>query len=155
MPFGNTSSVVSISRPKPADTLSDLLDLLGPVDGLHVLVIGPGSLDAMMALYRRGAASVTGLRAGCVLRVPASDAMLVLGLAEPGLVSAVLAQARRSLQPLNAIVVQVAHDAPAGLLPQLRHRLVESGFSLGRAATVGGCPVIAADLPLYGHLKCA
>ena len=135
--------------------LPNLLDLLGPVDGLHVLVIGPGSLDAMMALYRRGAASVTGLRAGCVLRAPASDAMLVLGLAEPGLVGGVVAQARRSLQPLNGIVVQLAHDAPAGLLSQLRHRLAESGFSLGRTAMVGGCSVVAADLRLYGQLKCA
>ncbi len=155
MPLDSMSSILPFSRPEPADATGALLDLLGPIDGLHVLVIGPGSLGAVLALHRRGAASVTALRAGCRTRVTAADAVLVLGISTPGMADSAIADARRAIQPLNSLVLQFAPDAPAALLAHTRQRLTEAGLTAGRTLAIGGCAALLADLPLYGRLKCA
>ncbi len=155
MPFDSTSSVVQWSRPRPVDADAALLDLLGPVDGLHVLVIGPGSLGPVVALHRRGATCVTAVRTGTRVRTDAADAALVLHVRDAATAASAIDYARRAIRPLNVMVLQLAPDAPSTLLPQVRQRLAESGLSVGRTASVGGCTVLLADLPLFGQLKCA
>ncbi len=155
MPFDSTSSVVQWSRPKPADADAALLDLLGPVDSLHVLVIGPGSLAPVLALHRRGAARVTAVRAGTRVRTDPADAALVLHLSDAATAASAIDYARRVIRPLNVMVLHLASDAPFTLLPHVRQRLAESGLSVGRTASIGGCTVLLADRPLFGQLRCA
>ena len=155
MPFDSTSSIVQWSRPRPLDTEAALLDLLGPVDGLHVLVIGPGSLGPMLALHRRGAASVTAARAGSRVRAEMADAALVPRLSTPELADAAIAYARRAIRPMNSLVLGITPGAPASLLAHTRQRLAEQGFSVRRAIAIGRFTALVADLPLYQGLKCA
>ena len=164
MPFDSTSSVVQWSRPAPVDADAALLDLLGPTEGLHVLVIGPGSLGPVLALHGRGAASVTALRAGSRVHAGAADAALVLHLSDAAMAGAAIASASRAIRsgdmraairPLNCIVLQLAPDAPSALLPRVRQCLAESGLSVGHATSVGGCTVLLAGLPLLRQLRCA
>ena len=151
MPLDSSSSVLPWCRPKPADADAALLDLLGPVDGLHVLVIGPGSLGVVLALHRRGAAAVTAMRAGARVRMAAADAAIVLGL-RPALAATVIRDVRRAIRPLNSLVLQLAPDTNAAVT---RQRLVEAGFVVRRTVAAGEQAALLADLPLYGRLKCA
>ena len=155
MPFDRTRSVIAWSRPVPADPGATALDLLGPVDGLHVLVIGPGSLEPMLALHRRGAARVTAVAA--MARVPAemADAAFVPCLDSMDAARPVITAARRSIRPLNSLVLVMPAHAPAGVLPQARRLLADQGFTVGRAVAVGDATALVADLPLYGQLRVA
>ena len=155
MPLDNSTSILRFSRPEPSMPADALVDLLGPVDGLHVLVIGPGSLATVLALHAHGAAGVTALRAGARIAAGHADAALLLGLCSTAMVDAAIGCARRAIQPLNSIVVQIAPDAPAGLLATIRQRLAAHGLLAGRVVSVGGSTALSADLPLYGRLKCA
>ena len=152
MPFDSTNSVVQWSRKRPFDSVSAVLDLLGPVDGLHVLVIGPGSLDPMLALHRRGAASVTAVRDGARIRAEAADAAIAPRIGTPELADAAILLARRAIRPLNTLVLVLTADAPSTLLAHVRRRLAESGFGFGRIVPVGNAYAVQADLPLYGRL---
>ncbi len=154
MPFDSTSSVVQWSGARPFDAEAGLLDLLGPVGGLHVLVIGPGSLGPMLALHRRGAAGVTAVCAGCRVAM-AADAALVPRVGTPELADAAILLARRAIRPLNSLVLRLAADAPSTLLAHVRLRLGGSGFGYGRIVPLGNAFAIVADLPLRGRLKCA
>lgn len=152
MPFDRTRSVISLPRPAPG---ASALDLLGPVDGLHVLVIGPGSLEAMLALHRRGAAQVMSVSAACRLRMEKADAAFVPCLGSAEMARSVIAAARRAIRPLNSLVIVVPADAPASLPAYVRQVLAEYGFSTGRPVLVGGATALVADMPLYGQLKVA
>jgi hypothetical protein len=151
----STSSVLPWSNRPAVDPEAALLDLLGPVDGFHVLVIGPGGLGPMLALHQRGAASVTTLRAGrCVAAEPA-DAALIPRIGSSEFADIAIAQARRAIRPLNGLVVRLVPNAPGTLLQHTRRRLAIEGFSVGRPITIGSSIAMVAELPLYGRLACA
>ena len=155
MPFDSTSSVVSLSRPTAEAAQATALDLLGSVVGQHVLVIGPGSLEPMLALHQRGAAQVTAVAADCRVRTEGADAAFVPCLDNAAMARAAIAAARRAIRPLNSLVVVVPADAPAALPGYVRQLLAEHGFSTGRAIAIGGGTALLGDLPLYGRLKVA
>ena len=148
-------TVVPWPHRPPVDLEGELLDLLGPVDGLHVLVIGPGGLGPMLALHRRGAAGVTAVCGTSKQSVEAADAAIVPRVGTVELADAAIALARRSIRPLNSLVLRLTPSAPPSLLAHVRRQLQASGFSLGRVVTIGASTVVRAELPLYGRLKYA
>jgi hypothetical protein len=151
----STSSVLPWSHRPPVDPEADLLDLLGPVDGLHVLVIGPGGLGPMLALHQRGATSVTTVRAGRCVAAERADAALIPRIGSTEFADMAIAQARRAIRPLNSLVLRLVPNAPGALLQYTRRRLAIDGFSVGRPITIGSSVAMLAELPLYGRLACA
>ena len=129
--------------------------MLGPVDGMHVLVIGPGGLGPMLALHRRGATVVTTVRAERGVPVQPADAALVPRLDTIEHADAAIAYARRAIQPLNSLVLRLVPSAPSTLLQHTNRRLIESGFSTSRPVRIAGSIALLAELPMYGRLKCA
>ena len=151
----STSSVVPWSQKRAADPEAELLDLLGPVDGLHVLVIGPGGLGPMLALHSRGAASVSAVRVGRCIALDEADAALIPRIGTPEFADAAIAQARRAIRPLNSVVLRLVPNAPGSLLQHTRQRLALHGFSIGRPIAIASSIAMVAELPLYGRLACA
>ncbi len=128
-----------------------LLDLIGPLDDTHVLLIGPGGLEMMCNLIDAGCTSVEKIGLGQrhrgdfaeIVIVPAIDSFTVLHEA--------VAQARRVMRPLNTLVLRFTADDPAALVREARSLLAAQGFSAIRTYHLDRT-VLTAELPLCGGM---
>ncbi len=158
MPLQAGNPVIELSRRgayRPSDPTAALLDLVGPVDGLHVLVIGPGALETMCGLNERGAAAVINLRADRWVRPESVDLTIVPNVMCKASAALAINHARRAVRPLNSLYLRFMADAAVPLVRDVRRCLIENGFSVGRSFLLRDRTVLVADQPLLGSLKYA
>ena len=132
----------------PEDRATALLEAAGPVEGLHVLVFGPGSLELMCELSRRGAGSVTILRHDRRVRPEAADVPFVLGALSIVALEPILAHVRRALRPLGTVCLRLFPDAPLASAREIDRLLVAQGFRPIDAAVSDDWAVLAAETAL-------
>jgi hypothetical protein len=132
-----------------------LLDLIGPVEGLHVLLIGPGGLETMCALMAQGCASVEMASLAQRPRAEIADLAIVPDVASLECAAQAIAQARRALRPLNTLILRFKANASPSLVQSVRTLLAQDGFFVRRPRLLDGRTVLTAEFPLYGRLACA
>jgi hypothetical protein len=137
------------------DPTRALLDLIGPVEGLHVLLVGPGGLEIMCALMARGCASVEMASLAQRPRAEIADLAIVPDVASIECAAQAVVQARRALRPLNTLILRFKANPPASLLQDVRILLGQNGFFVGRQRSLDDRIVLTAEFPLYGRLACA
>jgi hypothetical protein len=130
-----------------------LLDLIGPVDDVHVLLIGPGGLDMMCGLIDEGCASVEMVSLGQRHRSDFSEIVIVPNIGCSAVSREAITQARRMMRPLNSLILRFAMcDATAALVQEARDLLTCEGFSAIRAFHLSDGTVLTAELPLCGQV---
>jgi hypothetical protein len=148
------ASTRAASAPAPVDDDPDpaLLNLLGEMNGEHVLLVGNNVLELMCALIRRGAGEVTLLRPAVRPEPQTVDLAIMAQVGSlDGAVTAI-GHARRALTATGRVVLGIGAD-PSGRLAQgLRRMLRLHGFSAIRAVPLADRTLLSAELPLFGSL---
>jgi len=136
-------------NPVPPPRGPELLDLIGPLAGAHVLVIGPGALETVCGLIRRGcaaAAEVPDPMRG-LPDAEEADAVLVPAVASLTQAWAAVVLAKRVLSMAGRIALR---DASFRLGPQLAALLRVQGFCAVRTRKTPEGTVLSGTLPLFG-----
>ena len=129
-----------------------LLNLLGEMDGEHVLLVGNNVLELMCALLRRGAGEVTLLRPTVRPEPRTVDLAIVAHVGSLDAAVTAIGHARRALNAAGRIVLGIGAD-PSGRLAQgLRRMLRLHGFSAIRPVPLADRTLFSAELPLFGSL---
>ena len=143
-----TSSVVPRLRLVAPSSLGDanaaLLDFIGPLEGMHVLIVGSGQADLMCQLARRGCAGVTAMRPACNLHADPAD-LVIVTVGSAAQAAQAIELASRALTPATTLLLRFQADATAALVRQTRRLLDAAGFSAGPGRNLRGGMVIAAD----------
>jgi len=129
-----------------------LLDLIGPVDDLHVLLIGPGGLDMMCGLIDEGCASVEMVTLGQRHRCDFSEIVIVPEVSSSAVAQEAIAQARRMMRPLNTLILRFTMNDATAAVQETRNQLTLQGFSGVRAYHLSDRTVLTAELPLCGRV---
>ncbi len=127
-----------------------LLDLMGPVAGQHVLVVGPGALGVMCALNARGAVSVMSLPAKCRARVEAVDVTVAPNVFCADTAEIAILRARASGRAGGCLYLRFAPSEGMALIRQARECLVRHGFNPGRAHWLEDRAVLVAGRAMPG-----
>ncbi len=123
---------------------STLVGLIGPVDGLHVLLLGSGTVEVMCGLMRGGCAAVTAMRGTRCPRGTPADLVVIADVGAAHTACQALAHARRAAGPAAALFIQLRPGASRSLVLQVRKALLEQGYGAGRVQQRGGVTVITA-----------
>ena len=127
-----------------ADANAAFLDFVGPLEGLHVLIVGAGQADLMCQLARRGCAGVTAMRPACHLHADPADLVIVtVGPTAPA--AQAIGLASRALTPATTLLVRFQADATAALVRQTRRLLGAAGFSAGPSRALRDGMVVVAE----------
>lgn len=148
------TSARAAAAPVPIDDDPDpaLLNLIGEMDGEHVLLVGSNVLELMCALLRRGAGEVTLLRPTVRPEPRTVDLAIIARVGSLDAAVTAIGHARRALTAAGRIVLGVGAD-PSGRLAQgLRRMLRLHGFSAIRAVPFADRTLLSAELPLFGSL---
>jgi hypothetical protein len=129
-----------------------LLDLIGPVDDLHLLLIGPGGLDMMCDLIDEGCASVEMVSLGQRHRCDFSEIVIVPDVSSAAVAQEAIAQARRMMRPLNSLILRFTMQDACAAVQEARRLLTLHGFSAIRAYHLSDRTVLTAELPLCGQV---
>jgi hypothetical protein len=142
IPFSRSSATPAI-----AGCDSALLDIAGPLDNSHVLVIGHGALEAICALIRTGCAAATEAVADRPTAETA-DVVLVPRLSADTLARTV-ALTHRALLPGGRCVMAAGSELlarQAAALMRIR------GFSCIRVRATADGTLVCAERPWFGPL---
>jgi hypothetical protein len=138
----------ALAAPPPVDGDDALFSAVGPVEGLHVLVIGSDTLEVMCGLIRRGcaAAAEIALKDRPAGTEPADIAILpqLRSLTEA---AGAVALAGRLVLPGGRLVLRDCTGRLAGAIAAV---LPQHGFSTPRRFTDGRQVVLAAERPFFG-----
>jgi hypothetical protein len=140
------------SLPTPQAATDALLDLIGPVDDMHVLLIGPGGLDMMCDFIDQGCASVEMVSLGQRHRADFSEIVIVPNVSSAAFARDAIAQARRTMRPLNSLILRFTMDDAAPVVREARNLLMLNGFNGIRTYHLIDRTVLTAELPLCGRL---
>ncbi len=127
-----------------ADANAAFLDFVGPLEGLHALIIGSGQADLMCQLARRGCAGVTAIRPACHLHADPAD-LVIVNVGSAAQAAQAIGLASRALTPAATLLLRFHADATATLVRQTRRLLGAAGFSAGPARGLRGGLVVAAE----------
>ncbi len=140
----NGLRLVTGSAPCQAQTDAAFLDFVGPLDGLHVLLIGTGQAELMCALARRNCAEACAIAANSRLR-PRPAHLIVVTVRSAEQVAQSIGLAARAAVGGTTLLLRVPSDATALLVRQARGAAADAGFSVGRALRLGNEAVIMAE----------
>jgi len=128
-----------------------LLDLVGPLAGARVLVIGHGAIETLCALLRRGCAAATEMRPGdCLMpEHDSADAVLVPRIASAAAAEDAIMRAARALTQGGHVALRDATSLLRGPIAALLRR---HGFSGLRVRATGAGTLIGAERPIFGPL---
>ena len=127
-----------------ADANAAFLDFVGPLEGLHVLMVGSGQADLMCQLARRGCARVTAMRPACHLHADPAD-LVIVTVGSAAQAEQAIGLAGRALTPATLLLLRFQADAPAALVRQARRLMDAAGFGAGLTRNLRGGAVIVAD----------
>lgn len=133
------------SAPEPA---LSLIEVVGPVAGERVVIIGVGGLDLMCGLIGCGAAETVLLPHGARADPHAADLVVATRVDTPERAQAAVAQGRRALNGAGRIVIEAAAELGEAAARLLR----ASGFSGVVVRSAAGRTMLTAELPLFGTL---
>jgi hypothetical protein len=138
-------------EPPPSDAL---LAACGDVSDERVLIVGPGGLDTMCALIRKGARQVTALRHAERPEAACADLVIAPLIETPADAAGLLSCARRALAPFGRVVLMLPTGKADRLARRVARMLPDHALSLVRARQVGAWTLIAAERPFalaVGH----
>ncbi|MEJ1976353.1 MAG: hypothetical protein WDN49_09895 [Acetobacteraceae bacterium] len=126
--------------------------MIGPVEDMHVLLIGPGGLDMMCDLIDEGCASVEMVSVDQRHRTDFSEIVIVPDVSSVAFAQQAIAQARRMMRPLNSLILRFTMADAAAAVQEVRGMLALSGFNGIRIYHLSDRTVLTAELPLCGRL---
>ena len=132
------------------DAVPALLEVAGPVEGLHVLVSGSGSLELLCELSRRGADSVTMLRPDRWIRSDTADIAFILDPSSIETLEWSVVHLRRALRPLGTLCLLLLPDTPLACIRAIDRLLSAQGFRAAHVANSGDRAVLSAELSFEG-----
>lgn len=150
MAFRPNSGAAYCSPPDAA-----LLDLADPLPDARVILIGPGTLELLCALIRRGCHHATTVQLTDRSQAGVADIALMPHASSPECIDAAVLLAKRALAPLGSIVIRVTESSPDALASFTRRTLRLHGFSAIHTRALGDQCLLTAELPLHGRLVCA
>lgn len=135
----------------PAEPANALLDELGPVEGLHALIIGASGLDTMCELIRRGCAAAVESSFGDPLwpQAGSADVAVVPNLTSRAEAQDAVARGWRALIMGGRIALR---DATGQMRPLLATLLRTNGFCAVRTRLSLTGTIMTAERPLFGPL---
>ena len=129
----------------------DLLDSAGPLDGAHVLVIGPASPETFVGLIRRGAATAVQVRRDDHSSALAdADVAILPRCTSLTDAATALTLARRVLSLGGRVVLR---DGGVGRSQALARLMVVQGFASIRCRVRPSGAVLTGDLPFFGPIR--
>ncbi|HEY0182574.1 MAG TPA: hypothetical protein VGC09_07165 [Rhodopila sp.] len=139
---------------EPPEPGAALLESLGAIEAEdNILVLGRDGPNLMCALIRAGARNVTHLCSFDRLEAASTSLVVVPHVASLDWLERALSPVRRALLDNGRIAASV--DALATTQTRVRRMLILHGFSAIRVHPSGSREVLTAEVPAFGHHRCA
>lgn len=138
-------------------SLSDavLLDLADPLPDARIILIGPGTLELLCALIRRGCSHAAMMQLTDRSQTGEADLALMPHASSPECIDAAVVLAKRALAPLGTMIIRLEDSSPDALALFTRRTLRLHGFSAVQMPALSDHCLVTAELPLHGRLVCA